>query len=97
MLQKHIKNIIEHGTSLTDMIQVMLVRRSLPCQRRPPHMWEFNPEGPQTLQRFFGTTHKEIWKLLFKTQTSWPKMSEDIGLDCTHPATPISVQFLNIA
>ena len=55
MLQKRIKNIIEKNTSLTNVIQVMLFRRILPCQSRPLHMWEFNPEGPRTLHRFFGT------------------------------------------
>ena len=60
-------------------------------------MWEFNLEGPQTLQQFFGTTHKGIWKLLFKAQKSWPNTSEDIDLDCNHPDTPVSAQFLNIA
>ena len=44
-------------------------------------MWEFNPEGPRTLQRFFGTTHEEIWKLLFKAQKTWPKKTDDIGHD----------------
>ena len=53
-------------------------------------MWEFNPTGPRTLQRFFGTTHEEIWKLLFKAQKSWLETTDDIGLDSTHPATPVS-------
>jgi len=91
MLQKRIKNIIEKNTSLTDVIQVMLFRRTLPCQRRPLHMWEFNPEGSWTLQRFFGTTHEEILKLLFKAQKLWSEMTDDIGLDCAHPATPVNV------
>ena len=89
MLQKRIKSIIEKNTRLTDVIQVMLVRRTLPCQRRPLRLWEFNPEGPRTLQQFFGTTHKEIWKFLFKSQKSCPETSEDVGLDCNHPASPI--------
>lgn len=50
MLQKHIKNIIEKNTILTDVIQVMLFRRTLPCQSRPLHMREFNSEGPRILQ-----------------------------------------------
>ena len=57
-LQKRIKNMIGKNTSLTDVIQVMLFRRILPCELRPLHMWEFNPEGPWTLQRFFGTMHE---------------------------------------
>ena len=91
MLQIRIKNIIEKNTSLTDVIQVMLFRRILPCQCRPLHMWEFNPEGPRTLQRFFRTTHEEIWKLLFKAQKSWTETTDDIGLNCAHLATPVSV------
>ena len=48
-LKKCIKMIIEKNISLTDVIQVMLFRWTLPCQSRPLHMWEFNPEGPRTL------------------------------------------------
>ena len=92
-LQKRIKNMISKNTSLTDVIQVMLFRRILPCQLRPLHMWEFNPEGPRTLQRFFGTTHEEIWKLLFKAQKTWSKKTEDISLDSANLATPVSVLF----
>src|SRR5215216_6104358 len=91
MMQKCIKNIIEKNTSLTNVIQVMLFHRILPCQRRPLHMWELNPKGPQTLRRFFKTTHEEIWKLLFKAQKSWPETTDDISLDCAHLATPVSV------
>ena len=59
-------------------------------------MWDFNLEGPRTLHHFFGTTHEEIWKLLFKAQKTWPKKTEDIGLDSENPATPVSVLFPNI-
>ena len=48
-LQSCIRSLIEKDTGLTNVIQVMLVRWVLPCQQRPLHMWEFNPEGPQTL------------------------------------------------
>ena len=50
MLQKRIKNMIGKNTSLTNVIQLMLFRRILPCQHRPLHMWELNPEGSWTLQ-----------------------------------------------
>ena len=90
MLQKRIKNMIEKNTTLADVVQVMLFRRILPCQRRPLHMWKFSPAGPRTLQRFFDTMHEDIWKLLFKAQKSWPETTKDIGLDCAHPATPVS-------
>ena len=54
-------------------------------------MWEFNPEGLRTLQRFLGTMHGEIWKLLFKAQKTWPETADDIGLGSAHPATPVSI------
>ena len=60
LLQKHVQGMIEKDITLADVIQVMLICRALPCQRRPLKMWEFNPEGPWTLQRFYGTTHKGI-------------------------------------
>ena len=66
-LQSRIQSILDKDTGLINVIQVMLVRRILPCQRRPLRMWEFNPEGPQTLQQFFGTMHRGMWKLFFKT------------------------------
>ena len=91
MLQTRIKNIIDKNTSLTDVIQVMLFRRILPYQRRPLHMWQFNPEGPWTLQRFFGTMHEAIWKLLFKAQKTWTETIDKIGLYIAYPATPVSI------
>ena len=90
-LQKRVKSMIEKNTSLAYMIQVMLFRRILPCQRRSLHMWEFNPAGPRTLERFFGTRHEEIWKLLFKAQKSWPETTNDIGLDFAHSGSPVSI------
>ena len=95
-LQQRVKIMVDKDITLADVIQVMLIRWSLPCQRQSLHMCEFNPEGPRILMRFFGTTHKAIWKLLFKTQKSWPETSEDIGLDCNHPASPVSATFPNI-
>ena len=59
-------------------------------------MWEFNPEDQRTLKHFFGTTHEDIWKLLFKAQKAWPKKTEDIGLDSENPATPVSMIFPKI-
>ena len=81
------------NTGLTNMIQVMLFRRTRPCQLRPSPMWEFNPEEPQTLKRFFDTTHEDIWKQLFKAQKSWPIKTEDIRLDIENPASAVSIVF----
>jgi hypothetical protein len=94
-LQSRIRSLLEKDTGLIDVIQVMLVRRVLPCQRWPLRMWEFNMEGPQTLQHFFGTTHKGMWKLFFGIRKQWPDTTEDIGLDCNHPDTSVGPQLLN--
>ena len=55
-LQSRIRSLIEKDTGLINVIQVMLVRRVLPCQRRPLRMWEFNLEGPRTIQHLSGAT-----------------------------------------
>ena len=90
LLQKRIKSMIAKDVTLADVVQVMLIRRALPCQRRPLKMWEFNLEDPWTLQWIYDTTHKGIWKLLFKKQKSWPKSSDDTCLDCNHPASEVN-------
>ena len=48
-LQGRIRSLTEKGIDLVNVVQVMLVHRILPCQRRPLRMWEFNPEGRRTL------------------------------------------------
>ena len=58
MLQSRIWELLERDISLVKIMQVMLVRRALPCKRRPLRMWEFNLEGPRTIQHFFGMTLK---------------------------------------
>ena len=40
--QSHIRDLLKRDISLVKVIQVMLVRRVLPCQCRPLRMWEFN-------------------------------------------------------
>ena len=93
MLQKSITNMIGKNISLTDVIQVMLFRPTLPCQLQASHMWGINPEEPWTLKHFFGTAHEDIWKLHFKAQKMWPKNTEDIGLDIENPASEVSISF----
>ena len=90
-LQSRIWSHTEKGIDLVNVIQIMLVRRILPCQRRPLHMWEFNPEGRRTLQHFFGATHEGMWKLYFREREQWPDTTEDVGLDRNHPDTSVSI------
>ena len=51
---------IEKKIKLVNVIQVMLVRRILLCQRRAFNMWEFNPAEHQTLHELFDMTHKDV-------------------------------------
>jgi hypothetical protein len=86
------------NTGLANVMQVMLFRRILPCKLWASPIWEFDPEKPRTLKCFFGTTHEDIWKQLFKAQKKWPKKNEDIGLDIENPATTVSIAYpLNIS
>ena len=75
---------------LVNMVQVMLIRQILPCQRRAFDMWEFDPAEHHMLLELFGTTHKEIWKVLFKTGEVPPPLSEDRGLSASRLASPVS-------
>ncbi len=38
----------------------------LPCQSQTCNLWEFDPAKHQTLRELFDTTHKDVWKVLFK-------------------------------
>ena len=75
---------------LVNMVQVMLIRRILPCQRRAFDMWEFDPAEQQMLLELFDTMHKEIRKVLFKTGEVPPPLSEDRGLSASRLASPVS-------
>ena len=89
-LQSRIRDLLERDVSLVKVMQVMLVRRVLPCQRRPLRMWEFNPEGPRTIQHFFGVTLEEMYRSFFGSQIECPDTSEDAGLNCNRPDTQVS-------
>ena len=68
----------------------MLVRRILLCKRRPLRMWEFNPEGPRTIQHFFGMTPEWMYKLFFGPRIKCPDTTEDAGLSCNRLDTQVS-------
>ena len=59
-LQTCVKNMISKKIKLANVVQVMLFRRILPCQRHAFNMWEFDPAKHQTLQEIFDTTHKDV-------------------------------------
>ena len=81
---------IDRKIKLVNVIQVMLIRRVLPCQRRTCYLWEYDPAKHQTLLELFGTTHEDIWKVLFKAGETPPPTTEDHGLSLKRRANSVS-------
>ena len=75
---------------LVKVMQVMLVRQVMPCQHRSLRMWEFNPEGPRTIQQFFGVMLEEMYGLFFGSRIKCPDTTEDAGLNCNRLDTHVS-------
>ena len=77
---------ISKKIKLVNVVQVMLFRRILQCQRWAFNMWEFDPAEHQMLRELFDTTHKDIWKVLFKASEVPPPITKDRGLSAKrHP------------
>ena len=85
---------ISKKIKLVNVVQVMLFRRILPCQRRSFNMWEFDRTEHQTLRELFDTMHKDVWKVLFKGTEVPPPLTEDRGLSAKRPANPVSFLYL---
>ena len=79
-LQTYIWNMTSKKIKLVNVVQVMLFRRILPCQRRAFDLWEFDSAKHQTLREFYDTTHKDVWRVLFKSAEMPPSITEDHGL-----------------
>ena len=75
---------------LVNVVQVMLIRRILPCQRRGFDMWEFDPAQHQTLSGLFDTMHEDVWKVLFKGTEAPASATEDPGFRSQRPADEVS-------
>ena len=93
-LQKCINNMISKKIKLVNVVQVMLFHRILPCQSREFNLWEFDSAEHQTLRELFDTTHKDVWKVLFKGAEVPPPLTEDRGLIAKRPANPVSLLYL---
>ena len=59
-LQTCVKNMMSKKIKLVNVVQVMLFRRILPCQRRAFNLWEFDPAKHRMLRELFDTTHKDV-------------------------------------
>ena len=75
---------------LVNVVQVMLIRRIQPCQRRGFNMWEFDPAQHQTLSGLFNTTYEDVWKVLFKGAEAPASATEDRGFRSQRPADEVS-------
>ena len=89
-LQKCIQNMISKKLKLVNIVQVMLFRRILPFQQRDFNLWEFDLARHQTLSELFDTTHKDVWRVLFKGAEVPPSLTKDRGLSAKRPANPVS-------
>ena len=65
-LQKCILNMASKKLKVVNIVQVMLILRILPCQQWLLNLWEFDLAQHQTLSEHFDTTHKDVWKVMFK-------------------------------
>ena len=75
---------------LVNVVQVMLIRRILPCQRRGFNMWEFDPAQRQTLSGLFDTTYEDVWKVLFKGAEAPASTTEDRGFRSQRQADEVN-------
>ena len=78
-LQACIQKLVNKKLKLVNVVQVMLIRRILPCQQRAFNLWEFDPAQHRTLNRLFDTTHKDAWRVLFKRAEVPPLTTKDRG------------------
>ena len=75
---------------LVNMVQVMLIRRILPCQQRAFKLWEFDPAQHRTLSGLFNTRYEDAWKVLFKGDEAPASATEDRGFSSQRPASEVS-------
>ena len=88
-MQTCIQSLVNKPIRLVNVIQVMLVRRILPCQQRDFNLWEFDPAQHQTLSRLFNTTYEDAWKVLFKGAEAPASASEDRGYSSQRHASEV--------
>ena len=88
-----IQKLVDKKLKLVNVVQVMLIRRILPCQQRAFNLWEFDPAQHQTLNRLFDTTHEDAWKVLFKGAEVPPPTTEDRGFCAKRQASAVSLVY----
>ena len=81
---------LDKKLKLVNIVQVMLIRRILPCQQREFNLWEFDPTQHRTLNRLFDTTHEDAWRVLFKSAEVPPPITEDREFSAKRQASALS-------
>ena len=94
VLQTCVKGVVDKDVKLVSVVHVMLVRLVLPCQHRACNLWEYDPAERQLLRALSGSSHKDIWKVLFKSGKSWPGSAEDRGYQLSRSASLVSYRYV---
>ena len=89
-LQTCVKKLVNKNLKLVNVIQVMLIRRVLPCQQWAFKLWEFDPAQHPTLSGLFDTTYEDAWKVLFKGAEAPVSATEDHGFSSRRQASEVS-------
>ena len=84
---------MDKKVKLVNVVQVMLFRRILSCQRWAFNLWEFDPAQHQTLSRLFDTTHEDAWKVLYKSSEVHPPTTEDRGFCAKRQTSAVSLVY----
>ena len=93
-LQTCVQNLMDKKVKLVNVVQVMLIRRILPCQQRAFNLWEFDPAQHQTLSRLFDTMYKDAWKVLFKGAEAPASATKDRRFSAQRHASAVSCLYL---
>ena len=93
-LQTCIQSLVSKPIKLVNVVQVMLVRRILPCQQWDFNLWEFDPAQHPTLNRHFDTTYEDVWKVLTKGADAPTSAAEDRGYGAHRHASAVSFLYL---
>ena len=93
-LQSCLQTLVNKKLRLVNVIQVMLVRRILPCQQWAFNLWEFDPAQHQALSGLFDTTYEAAWRVLFKGGEAPASATEDRGFSTKRPAGEVSFAIL---
>ena len=89
-LQACIQKLVNKKLKLVNVVQVMLIRRILPCQQRAFKLWEFDPAQHRTLSGLFDTRYEDAWKVLFKGAEAPASATEDRGFRSQRQASEVS-------